>query len=131
MNFYDEQIKRADREISKLNADIDKKKARIAEWKQVKKRCETEKQRDTAYSDTFMQILYDGKIKTDEQRSEILLHIKQYIAAMNDENFDEPFLEDFEKVDETENTAITENEENVQTENSVNYQNPLYTHNRS
>ena len=128
MNFYDEQIKRADREISKLNADIDKKKARIAEWKQVRKRCETEKQRDTAYSDTFMQILYDGKIKTDEQRSEILLHIKQYIAAMNDENFDEPVSEDFKKVTETENTAITEN---VQTENSVNYQNPLYTHNRS
>lgn len=69
--------------------------------------------------------------QTDEQRSEILLHIKQYIAAMNDENFDEPVSEDFEKVDETENTTITENEETMQTENSVNYQNPLYTHNRS
>ena len=57
--------------------------------------------------------------------------IKQYIAAMNDENFDEPVLEDFEKVTETENTAITENEETMQTANSVNYQNSLYTHNRS
>ena len=83
MGFYDEQIKKADREIEKLLSDIEKKKSRIAELRLFKKDCEAKRQRDDTYSNSLLQVLADGGIKSDEQRKEILLHLQEYISARN------------------------------------------------
>lgn len=104
MGFYDEQIKKADREIEKLLSDIEKKKNRIAELRLFKKDCEAKRQRDDTYSNSLLQVLADGGIKSDEQRKEILLHLQEYISARNEQNSDEGISE---QTEETNTETIT------------------------
>lgn len=47
MSNYDELIKKAQREIEKLTADIEKKKTRITELKEAIKKYEARKVRET------------------------------------------------------------------------------------
>lgn len=86
MSVFDEKIKRTEREIEKLLSDIEKKKARITELRIFKKDCEAKRQRDNTYSDSFLQVLADGGITSDEQRNEVLLHLKEYIASRDLQN---------------------------------------------
>ena len=89
MNIYDEKIKKANREIEKLLNDIDKRKARIEELRNLKKQCEIAKTRDAAFSDSFLQLLIENGINSDEQRKAVLAHIEDFIIAQEIEGSEE------------------------------------------
>lgn len=108
MSVFDEKIKRTEREIEKLLSDIEKKKARIAELRLSKKDFEAKRQRDNTYSDSFLQVLADGGITSDEQRNEVLLHLKEYIASRDLQNADDTVSAGSSN---TEHDEITEAEE--------------------
>ena len=120
MGFYDEQIKKADREIEQLLSDIEKKKSRIAELRLFKKDCEAKRQRDDTYSNNLLQVLADGGIKSDEQRKEILLHLQEYISARNEQYSDEGISE---QTEETNTETITNVDETTSTVSTGIYQN--------
>lgn len=86
MSVFDEKIKQTEREIGKLLSDIEKKKARIAELRLSKKDFEAKRQRDNTYSDSFLQVLADGGITSDEQRNEVMLHLREYVASRDLQN---------------------------------------------
>ena len=89
MKIYDEKIKKANREIEKLLTDIEKKKARIEELRNLKKQCETAKTRDAAFSDSFLNLLIENGINSDEQRKAVLAHIEDFIIAQEIESSEE------------------------------------------
>lgn len=130
MSVFDEKIKRTEREIEKLLSDIEKKKARIAELRLSKKDFEAKRQRDNTYSDSFLQVLADGEITSDEQRNEVLLHLKEYIASRDLQNADDTVSAGSS---DTEQDEITEAEEMTVSTTAV-YQDPhiltaSHTHN--
>lgn len=122
MSVFDEKIKRTEREIEKLLSDIEKKKARIAELRLSKKDFEAKRQRDNTYSDIFLQVLADGGITSDEQRNEVLLHLKEYVASRDLQNADDIVSAGSS---DTEQDEITEAEEMTATSTAA-YQNAVY-----
>ena len=130
MSVFDEKIKRTEREIEKLLSDIEKKKARIAELRLSKKEKKKKRQRDNTYSDSFLQVLADGGITSDEQRNEVLLHLKEYIASRDLQDTDDTVST---RSSDTEQDEITEAEEMTVSTTAV-YQDPhiltaSHTHN--
>ena len=122
MSVFDEKIKRTEREIEKLLSDIEKKKARIAELRLSKKDFEAKRQRDNTYSDSFLQVLADGGITSDEQRNEVLLHLKEYIASRDLQNADDTVSAGSS---DREHDEITEAEE-MTVSSTAAYQNAVY-----
>ena len=122
MSVFDEKIKQTEREIEKLLSDIEKKKARITELRIFKKDCEAKRQRDNTYSDIFLQVLADGGITSDEQRNEVLLHLKEYIASRDLQNADDTVSAGSS---DTEQDEITEAEE-MTVSTTAAYQNAVY-----
>ena len=122
MSVFDEKIKRTEREIEKLLSDIEKKKARITELRIFKKDCEAKRQRDNTYSDSLLQVLADGGITSDEQRNEVLLHLKEYIASRDLQNADDTVSAGSSY---TEQDEITEAEE-MTVSSTAAYQNAVY-----
>ena len=59
MNIHDGFIKKANREISKLSSDIEKKKSRIAELRSDIKKHEAEKARDSEFSERVIKLMSD------------------------------------------------------------------------
>lgn len=128
MGIYDEKIKKANREIEKLLADIEKKKARIEELRNAKKQYEAERTRDATFSDSFLKLLVEGGIKSDEQRNAVLAHIEDFIIAQEIEKDDKTTSYKNEDSVVTENLVTTHNSETSPTSISSNQQNPAYPH---
>ena len=126
MSVFDEKIKQTEREIGKLLSDIEKKKARITELRIFKKDCEAKRQRDNTYSDSFLQVLADGGITSDEQRNEVLLHLKEYIASRDLQNADDTVSAGSSY---TEQDEITEAEE-MTVSSTTAYQNAVYSNSK-
>ncbi len=131
MSVFDEKIKRTEREIEKLLSDIEKKKARITELRLSKKDFEAKRQRDNTYSDSFLQVLADGGITSDEQRNEVLLHLKEYIASRDLQNADDQNADDTVSAgsSDTEQDEITEAEEMIVSTTAA-YQNAVYSNSK-
>ncbi len=72
MNIHDEFIRKTDKEIDKLTADVEKKKARIAELRSAIKIHEAERAEDNEFSDKVMKLLNDNGINSDDDRKMIL-----------------------------------------------------------
>ena len=65
MSLHDDFIKKAYKEIDKLTADIEKKKSRIVELRASIKKHETDRTRDSEFSDTILRLLSDNGIDTE------------------------------------------------------------------
>lgn len=114
MNIHDEYIKKAYKEIDKLTADIEKKKIRITDLKATIKQHESEKARDSQFSESLMKLMSDNGIVSDNDRKTILLKFEELMLNKKSENFE---------ADETViSVKITENNNS----SSVNYKNPAY-----
>ena len=81
MSLHDDFIKKAYKEIDKLTADIEKKKSRIVELRASIKKHETDRTRDSEFSDTILRLLSDNGIDTDEARAGVLESFEECILA--------------------------------------------------
>ena len=129
MNIHEDFIKKANREIDKLTADIEKKKARISELRSQIKQHEAEKARDNEFSNKVMQLLNDNGVTSDEERKTVFSRFEEFLLEREIEKSEK--TENAEKVNATENTepetsAATEVDENVSSSPTVGYQNPYY-----
>ena len=129
MNIHDEFIRKANREIDKLTAEVEKKKARIAELKSAIKTHETEKARDSEFSDSLIKLLSDNGVTSDEDRKAVLSKFEEFMLEREIEKSENPQTE--ETADSSENREIknsfaVKSSENTNTAPTTNYQNPTY-----
>ncbi len=129
MNIHEDFIKKANREIDKLTADIEKKKARISELRSQIKQHEAEKARDNEFSNKVMQLLNDNGVTSDEERKTVFSRFEEFLLEREMEKSEK--AETTEKADVAENTetvtpATTEVDENTSSAPAVTYQNPYY-----
>lgn len=82
MSIYDDKIKKANREIEKLLADIDKKKARIAKLRADIKQYETDKARDNEFSENLIKLMSENGITSDEDRKAVLSKVEDLMLEM-------------------------------------------------
>lgn len=135
MSKHDEAIRKAKKEIERLNADIDKKKARIAELQGQIKQHEAAKTRDAKFSDIMLGMMSDNGIVSEDDRNDVLRKMNEYlqtIAARKSESTqaaagDDTTTDDVVREDEpaeTEAEPIMASTENYRTSPNANYQNP-------
>ena len=129
MNIHEDFIKKANKEIEKLTADIEKKKVRIAELKSEIKKHEAEKARDNDFSADLIKLLNDNGITSDEDRKDMLSKIKEMLSEIETEKKDTQAEEETQP--QTEST-VSDNELAANNEGKNNsatpsvYQNPQY-----
>ena len=137
MSKHDEAIRKAKKEIEKLNADIEKKKARITELQGQIKQYEAAKARDTKFSDIMLDMMRDNGIVSEDDRNDVLQKMNEYFQkiAARKTDFAQTVAEENSAIEETEtedesneNKAepTTTSAENYRTSPNANYQNPAY-----
>ena len=129
MNVHEDFIRKANREIDKLTADIEKKKARIAELKAAIKQHEAEKARDSEFSDKVMKLLSDNGVNSDEDRKTVFSKFEEFMLELEMEKTENAQAEETAAAPENAdpaNTVQTEINENVSSGTSTVYQNPQY-----
>ena len=143
MSNYDELIKKAQREIEKLTAGIEKSKARIAELRTDIKEYETQKTSDLQFSDNLLELMNSNGIKSEEERKAVLAKMQEYfqsIAAekgenepqtatpevVSDENELTTETEEPEETDESADDTITPTAQNPHNSTTANHQNHAY-----
>ena len=77
MSNYDELIKKAQREIEKLTAGIEKSKARIAELRTNIKEYEAQKSNDLQFSDNLLELM-------NSNPKYMIKYLKQLISCVSD-----------------------------------------------
>ena len=129
MSLHDDFIKKAYKEIDKLTADIEKKKSRIVELRASIKKHETDRTRDSEFSDTILRLLSDNGIDTDEARASVLESFEECILAyqLSKEGQPEtPPSENSSEVIEPEISANPVSERNTNFTATAFSQNPAY-----
>lgn len=129
MNIHDEFIKKANREIDKLTADVEKKKARIAELRSEIKTHEAEKTRDSEFSDNLIKLMSDNGVTSDEDRKAVLSKFEEFMLEREIEKSENQPTEEtvvLSESNETENNTTVTSGENTNTAPTVRYQNPAY-----
>lgn len=138
MSNYDELIKKAQREIEKLTAGIEKSKARIAELRTNIKEYEAQKANDLQFSDNLLELMNSNGIKTEEERKAVLAKMKEYFKSITDgksENEQQETVQVAElegesdlttEPDETEEAVTTEYVQPSRPAQNTGYQNPAY-----
>ena len=112
MSNYDELIKKAQREIEKLTAGIEKSKARIAELRTNIKEYEAQKSNDLQFSDNLLELMNSNGIKTEEERKAVLAKMQEYFQSIAAEKGEvESQTATPEAVQDDENVLTTETEE--------------------
>ena len=132
MSLHDDFIKKAYKEIDKLTADIEKKKSRIVELRASIKKHETDRTRDSEFSDTILRLLSDNGIDTDEARAGVLESIEECILAyqLSKEGQPEtPPSENSSEVIEPEISAAPVSDSNSNYTATAFSQNPVYPYN--
>ncbi|MDD6489220.1 MAG: hypothetical protein PUG48_05335 [Clostridia bacterium] len=129
MNIHDEFIKKANREIDKLTVDVEKKKARIAELRSAIKIHETEKTRDSEFSDNLIKLMSDNGVTSDEDRKAVLSKFEEFMLEMEIEKSENPQTEKVTVSSENignKNSSTVKSSGNTNASSTANYQNPTY-----
>ena len=113
MNVHENFIKKANKEISKLTADIEKKKARIAKLREEIKIHEAERERDSQFSDQLIKLMNDNGVNSDSDRKELL------------SKFEDLLLGEIENSEKEQSRDMENNQKSPTTENPVS-QNSTY-----
>ena len=79
MSNYDELIKKAQKEIEKLTADIEKKKTRITELKEAIKKYEARKVSNRQLSAKMITTMEECGIDSEADREAIMQKMQEYI----------------------------------------------------
>ena len=131
MGIYDDKIKKANREIEKLLADIEKKKARIAKLRADIKQYETDRARDNEFSDSLLKLMSENGITSDEDRKAVLSKVEDLMLEMEMEksettpDTDQP---DLTKTAASANMPTAETVVNNNTDITAGYQNTSYSY---
>ena len=96
MNIHENFIKKANKEISKLTADIENKKARIAKLREEIKIHEEERERDSQFSDQLIKLMNDNGVKSEEDRKELLSKFEDLLLEREIENSEKEQSRDME-----------------------------------
>ena len=134
MGIYDDKIKKANREIEKLLADIEKKKARIAKLRADIKQYETDRARDNEFSENLLKLMSENGITSDEDRKAVLSKVEDLMIEMEMEmeksettpDTDQP---DLTKTAASANMPTAETVINNNTDITAGYQNTSYSYN--
>ena len=121
MNIHDGFIEKANREIDKLSADIEKKKSRIAELRSDIRKHEAEKARDSEFSERVIKLLSDNGVNSDEERKKFFGRLEDIILEMD--------LEKAEINADDADPAKDSFHEEVSTNKTEVYHNPPFTNN--
>lgn len=114
MNVHENFIKKANKEISKLTAEIENKKARIAKLREEIKMHEAERERDSQFSDQLIKLMNDNGVNSDSDRKELLSKFEDLLLERELENSKKEPTGDIEN-----------NQKSPTAENTVS-QNPTY-----
>ena len=150
MSKYDEAIRKAKKEIERLSAEIEKKKARITELQGQIKQYEAARARDTKFSDIMLDMMRDNGIVSEDDRNDVLQKMNEYfktIAAQKSESAQtategEPATDntateetepeygsdESEETEETKTEPVTASAGNYKTAPTATYQNPAYSY---
>lgn len=129
MNIHEDFIKKANKEIDKLTADIEKKKARIAELKSDIKKHEAERTRDSEFSDKVMKLLSNNGVNSDEDRKIVFSKFEEFMLELEMEKSENAQAEETAVSPQNADPAITAQagiNENVRSGTPTAYQNPAY-----
>ena len=144
MSNYDELIKKAQKEIEKLTAGIEKSKARIAELRENIKELETKKANALQFSDNLVELMNSHGLESEEDRKAVLNKMEEYFQSLaadksekaqqtatpavvpEDENELTTATEEPEEPDESEDEPITPTAQNPRNGTTAGYQNPSY-----
>lgn len=129
MNIHEDFIKKANKEIEKLTAGIEKKKARIAELKSEIKKHEAEKARDNDFSADLIKLLNDNGVTSDEERKAMLSKIEEIMIEMEMKKTETQAEEETQPQTEStvsDNEPAVNNEEKTNSATSSVYQNTQY-----
>ena len=129
MNIHEDFIKKANKEIEKLTADIEKKKARISELKADIKKHEAEKARDNDFSADLIKLLNDNGVTSDEERKAMLSKIEEIMIEMEMKKTETQAEEETQPQTEStvsDNEPAVNNEEKTNSATSSVYQNTQY-----
>ena len=105
MSNYDELIKKAQKEIEKLTAGIEKSKTRIAELRATIKEYEAKKAKDLQFSDTLLELMSLNGVTSDTDRKAVLEKMEEFLEALGAGN------EEVKAEEQTETSAETEQED--------------------
>ena len=105
MSNYDELIKKAQREIEKLTAGIEKSKTRIAELRATIKEYEAKKAKDMQFSDTLLELMSLNGVTSDTDRKAVLEKMEEFLEALGAGN------EEVKAEEQTKTSAETEQED--------------------
>ena len=131
MGIYDEKIKKANREIEKLLADIEKKKVRIAKLRADIKQYETDKARDNEFSDSLLKLMSENGITSDEDRKAVLSKVEDLMIEMEMEKSEttpDTDQSDLTKTAASANMPTAETVINNNTDITAGYQNTSYSY---
>ena len=127
MSNYDELIKKAQKEIEKLTAGIEKSKARIAELRTDIKEYETQKTSDLQFSDNLLELAkmqeYFQSIAAEKGENEPQTATPEVVS---DENELTTETEEPEETDESADDTITPTAQNPHNSTTANHQNHAY-----
>ena len=82
MSKHDEAIRKAKKEIERLSAEIEKKKARITELQGQIKQYEVAKAKDAKFSNVMMDLMSDNGIVSEEDRNDVLQKMHEYLQSI-------------------------------------------------
>ena len=154
MSKHDEDIRKAKKEIERLSAEIEKKKARIAELRENIKILEAKKAEDLKISDAVLAMLNENDVDSDAEREAVIRKMQDYIREIrearekNSLSESEHMIQETVQEEETDLTVETEPEEtniaeeaseteaepttasagNYRTAPTATYQNPAYSY---
>ena len=112
MSNYDELIKKAQKEIEKLTAGIEKSKARIAELRENIKELETKKANALQFSNNLVELMNIHGIESEEDRKAVLAKMEEYFELLA--------ADKGEKRQQTETPEVVpEDEDELTTETSI------------
>ena len=151
MSKHDEAIRKAKKEIERLSAEIEKKKARITELRENIKILEAKKAEDFKISDAVLAMLNENGVDSDAEREAVIRKMQDYIREIREareknslsesESMIQETVQEEEadltvetEPEETEKTNIAEEEPttasagNYRTAPTATYQNPAYSY---
>ena len=143
MNNYDESIRKAQKEIEKLTAGIEKSKARITELKAVIKEQESKKANALQFSNTLIDLMNIHGIESEADKKAVLAKMNEYLQSLAadktqqiaasaeptaDKNEPTDETDEIEEPDEPEDEPITPTAQNSYSGTTANYQNQGYSY---